>query len=111
MVLKEEDFVVVAEFKFSKINPKTNMPVISYEKMLKTVMDQIKDKKYYKKYLDKKIIAIAIAFTRKKLQTQMYNCKINKKKLLQEKNYKHKCIAVKLIKKSFCRKKTTNTNV
>jgi len=74
MILKEEGFVVVAEFKFSKINPNTNIPVISYDKMLKTAMDQIKDKKYYEKYLDKKIIAIAIAFAGKELQTQIYNC-------------------------------------
>ena len=75
MVLKEEDFVVIAEFKFSKINPNTDRPVISYEKMLKTAMDQIKNKKYYEKYMDKKIIAIAIAFAGKELQTQIYDCK------------------------------------
>jgi len=71
MILKEEDFVVVAEFKFSKINPNTNIPVKSYEKMLKKAMKQIKDKKYHEKYSDKKIIAIAIAFAGKELQTQI----------------------------------------
>jgi len=71
MILKEEDFTVVAEFKFSKINPKTEQPVKSYEKMIKSAMKQIKDKKYYEKYPDKKIMAIAIAFAGKQLQTQI----------------------------------------
>jgi len=35
MVLKEEDFVVIAEFKFSKINEKNNLPIISFDTMLK----------------------------------------------------------------------------
>jgi len=71
MVLKEEDFVVIAEFKFSKINPNTNKPIKSFDKMLKKAMKQIKDKKYYEKYTDKKIIAITIAFAGKQLQTQI----------------------------------------
>ena len=39
--------------------------------MLKTGMEQIKNKKYYEKYSDKKIIAIAIAFAGKQLQTRI----------------------------------------
>ena len=71
IVLKEEDFVVIAEFKFSKINPNTDLPTKSYEIMLKKAMEQIKTRKYYEKYIDKKIIAIAIAFAGKQLQTQI----------------------------------------
>ena len=71
MILKEEDFVVVTEFKFSKTKPDTNIPIKSFDKMLEAGMDQIKTKKYYEKYPDKKIIAIAIAFAGKQLQTQI----------------------------------------
>ena len=71
MVLKEEDFIVVAEFKFSKTKKDTDQPIISFEKMLKNAEEQIKNKKYYEKYFDKKIIAIAIAFAGKQLQTQI----------------------------------------
>ena len=39
--------------------------------MLKKATKQIKDKKYYEKYPNKKIIAIAIAFAEKQLQTQI----------------------------------------
>ena len=71
MVLKEDDFVVIAEFKFSKIKPDADIPIKSYEKMLKEAMEQIKTKKYYEKYTDKKIIAIAIAFAGKQLKTSV----------------------------------------
>ena len=67
MILKGENFVVVAEFKFSKLNPNTDQPIKSYEKILKEAIKQIKTKKYQ----NKKIIAIAIAFTGKQLQTQI----------------------------------------
>ena len=69
--LKKEDFVVIAEFKFSKLKPNTDIQVISYEKMLNEAMEQIETRKYYEKYTDKKIIAIAIAFAGKQLQTQI----------------------------------------
>jgi len=39
--------------------------------MLKKAMKQIKTRKYYEKYIDKKIIAIVIAFAGKQLQTQI----------------------------------------
>ena len=71
MVLNEEDFTAIAEFKFSKINEKTNLPIISFDVMLKKALKQIKNKKYYEKYIDKKIIAIAIAFAGKELQSQI----------------------------------------
>ncbi|MCL2115889.1 MAG: ATP-binding protein [Methanobrevibacter sp.] len=71
MVLKEEDFIVVAEFKFSKTKKDTDQPIKTFEKMLKEATEQIQNKKYYEKYFDKKIIAIAIAFTGKQLQTQI----------------------------------------
>jgi len=71
MVLEEEGFVVIAEFKFSKTKSKTEMPIISFEKMLQNAIEQIEDRKYYEKYSDKKIIAIAIAFAGKQLQTQI----------------------------------------
>ena len=70
-MLKNRYQTIIAEFKFSKINPNTSMPVTSYDKMLKKAMKQIKDKKYYEKYLDKKIIAIGIVFAGKELQTQI----------------------------------------
>lgn len=71
MILKEEDFVVIAEFKFSKMKPNSNIPVISYEKMLNDGIKQIKTKKYYEKYPNKRIIAVAIAFAGKQLQTKI----------------------------------------
>ena len=70
MVLKEDDFVVIAEFKFSKMKLDMDIPIKSYEKMLKETMEQIKMKKYHEKYSDKKIIAIAIVFAGKQLKTQ-----------------------------------------
>ena len=73
MVLKEDDFVVIAEFKFSKMKPDNDMPIKSYEKMLKEAIGQIKNKKYYEKYTDKKIIAIAIAFAGKQLKIRIEN--------------------------------------
>ncbi|WP_245634991.1 PD-(D/E)XK nuclease domain-containing protein [Methanobrevibacter cuticularis] len=39
--------------------------------MLENAINQIRDKKYYEKYPDKKIIAIAVAFAGKQLQTQI----------------------------------------
>ena len=71
MVLKNESSVVIAEFKFSKIKQNTDIPIKSFDKMLKEAIDQIKDKKYYEKYPDKKIIAIGIAFAGKQLQSQI----------------------------------------
>ena len=71
MILKEEDFIVIAEFKFSKIRETTNQPIKSFDKMLNEALNQIKSKKYHEKYFDEKIIAIAIAFAGKQLQTQI----------------------------------------
>jgi len=70
MVLIEEDFIVVAEFKFSKTNKITKQPIESFDKMLKKAIGQIKDKKYYEKYINKKIIAIGVAFAGKQQQQQ-----------------------------------------
>jgi hypothetical protein len=71
MILKEEDFIVVAEFKFSKTKKNNDLPITSFDKMLKKGIMQIKNKKYYKKYPNKKIIAISIAFAGKQLETQI----------------------------------------
>jgi hypothetical protein len=71
IVLIEEDFVVIAEFKFSKIKKNSYEPIKSFDKMLKEAIEQIKNKKYYEKYTDKKIIAIEVAFAGKQLQTQI----------------------------------------
>ena len=75
MVLKEEDFTVVAEFKFSKINKKNNQPIKSYDLMLKEAIKQINDKKYYEKYSSQKVIAIAIAFAGKELESEIITIK------------------------------------
>lgn len=75
MVLEEENFVMIAEFKFSNIKLDSNVPIKSFEKMLNSALEQIKTKKYYEKYPDKKIIAVAIAFAVKQLQTQIKTIK------------------------------------
>ncbi|MDR1195527.1 MAG: ATP-binding protein [Endomicrobium sp.] len=64
-VLKLNDFVIVSEIKFSENK--------SLETMLKAAFKQIKDKKYYESYLDKKIILLAIAFNGKAVK-----CKFKK---------------------------------
>jgi hypothetical protein len=75
MVLEEEGFIAIAEFKFSKMKAKSDIPVISFDKMLEKALGQIEDKKYYEKYLDKKIIAIAVAFAGKQLRTKITTIK------------------------------------
>ena len=39
---------------FSKINKKNNLPIKSYDLMLKEAIKQINDKKYYEKYSSQK---------------------------------------------------------
>ena len=54
MVLKEDDFIVVAEFKFSKINEKNNLPIKSFDMILKEVINQINIRNTMKNTLTKK---------------------------------------------------------
>lgn len=58
IILIEEDFVVIAEFKFSKIKKDSYEPIKGFDKMLKEALEQIKNKKYHERFNDKKIIAI-----------------------------------------------------
>jgi Holliday junction resolvase-like predicted endonuclease len=56
-VLQYKDVVVVAELKFSEKK--------STEAMLSDAMKQIKDRRYYEKYLNKKVLLLGVAFTGK----------------------------------------------
>ncbi|MDR1195247.1 MAG: ATP-binding protein [Endomicrobium sp.] len=56
-VLKQNDYAVITEIKYSTEK--------ELEEMLESALKQIDDKKYYEAYLDKKIILLAIAFNGK----------------------------------------------
>jgi hypothetical protein len=56
-VLQYKDIAVVAELKFHAEK--------SIETMLSDAMQQIKDRRYYEKYSNKKVLLLAIAFTGK----------------------------------------------
>jgi hypothetical protein len=66
-VLKQNDFAIIAEIKYG-IEKQT-------EEMLKAALKQIKDKKYYGQYLDKKIVLLAIAFNGKEVKCRIKNFK------------------------------------
>jgi hypothetical protein len=57
-VLKKEDRVVIVEIKYSK----DNKP----EEMLKEGMGQIREKKYYEKYINNNPILLGIVFSENK---------------------------------------------
>ncbi|MDR0763584.1 MAG: ATP-binding protein [Bacteroidales bacterium] len=56
-VLQYKDIAVVAELKFHAEK--------SLDAMLSAAMEQIKDRRYYEKYLNKKVLLLAIAYTGK----------------------------------------------
>ncbi|MDR3113500.1 MAG: ATP-binding protein, partial [Endomicrobium sp.] len=62
-VLKQNDFIVIAEIKYS-IEKQA-------EEMAESALKQIKDKKYYEPYLEKKIILLGIAFNGKEVKCKM----------------------------------------
>jgi len=64
-VLKQEDYTVITEIKYSTEKP--------LEEMLEAALKQIDNKKYYEAYLGKKIILLAIAFNGKDVK-----CKFKK---------------------------------
>jgi hypothetical protein len=72
---EDENTVIIAECKFSKMKPNKNEPIKSYEKMLKEGLNQIKDNKYYEKFLNKKIIMVALAFAGKEVFTDIEELK------------------------------------
>jgi hypothetical protein len=73
-ILEEEDHIIIVECKFSKTG-KNKKPIKSFEKMLNEGLEQIKNKKYHEKYLNKKIIMVAMAFAGKEIQTKIMNYK------------------------------------
>jgi hypothetical protein len=62
-VLKQNDFVVIAEIKYGI----EKQP----EEMLEAALKQIDDKKYYEAYLGKKVILLGIAFNGKEVKCKM----------------------------------------
>jgi hypothetical protein len=71
-VLKQNDFVVITEIKYSiDKQPK---------EMLEAALTQINDKKYYEAYLDKKIILLCIAFNGKEVKCKMTERQIKENK-------------------------------
>jgi hypothetical protein len=64
-VLHHADLTVVAEIKYSAKK--------GAEKLLNEALTQIRDRKYYEKYLDRKVILMAVAFTGKEVR-----CKLEK---------------------------------
>ncbi|MDR1195922.1 MAG: ATP-binding protein [Endomicrobium sp.] len=56
-VLKQNDYAVITEIKYSTEK--------ALEEMLESALKQIDDKKYYEAYLEKKVILLAIAFNGK----------------------------------------------
>ncbi|KZX10822.1 ATP-binding protein [Methanobrevibacter filiformis] len=69
MILEKENTVIIGECKFSKMKETKNEPIIPYKTMLDTGVNQIKDKKYYEKYPNKRIIMVAFAFAGKEVYT------------------------------------------
>ncbi|MDR3291242.1 MAG: ATP-binding protein [Methanobrevibacter sp.] len=74
LVLEEDNFVVIAEFKYSTTKTSKNgdeIPIKSFKSMLNEAFNQIHDRGYYKKYTNTKIILIAIAFAGKDIESKM----------------------------------------
>jgi Holliday junction resolvase-like predicted endonuclease len=59
VVLKHKDFVVVVEMKYSKDNNKV-------EEKLKEAMEQIRNTRYYEKYISSNPTLLAIVFSENK---------------------------------------------
>ncbi|KZX10823.1 AAA family ATPase [Methanobrevibacter filiformis] len=71
MILEKENTVIIGECKFSKMKENKNEPIIPYKTMLDTGINQIKDKKYYEKYPNKRIIMVTFAFAGKEVYTDL----------------------------------------
>ncbi|MDR3291042.1 MAG: ATP-binding protein [Methanobrevibacter sp.] len=71
MILEKENYVIIGECKFSKMKEKINEPIKPYKTMLKEGINQIKNKKYYEKYPNKKIIMVSLAFAGKEVFTKI----------------------------------------
>ncbi|MDR1196036.1 MAG: PD-(D/E)XK nuclease domain-containing protein [Endomicrobium sp.] len=69
-VLKQNDYAVITEIKFSTEK--------ALEEMLESALKQIDDKKYYEAYLDKKVILLAIAFNGKDVKCKFKTLDKNK---------------------------------
>ncbi|MDR3048522.1 MAG: ATP-binding protein [Elusimicrobiota bacterium] len=67
-VLRLSDFVVISEFKYSAEK--------SLEEMTQAAIEQIIDKKYYERFLDKTIIMLGVAFNGKDVKCKMEKLKI-----------------------------------
>jgi Holliday junction resolvase-like predicted endonuclease len=62
-VLHHDGLTVVAEIKYSA---KKNA-----EKLLNEAMNQIRDRKYYEKYADRKVILMGVAFAAKEVKCRL----------------------------------------
>ncbi|MDR2556303.1 MAG: ATP-binding protein [Bacteroidales bacterium] len=67
-VLQYKDVAVVAELKFSAEK--------SAEAMLSAAMKQIKDRRYYEKYLNRKVLLLSLAFTGKDVACRIEELKV-----------------------------------
>ncbi|MDR3292465.1 MAG: ATP-binding protein [Methanobrevibacter sp.] len=71
MILEKKDYIIIVECKFSKMKEKRNEPIKPYKTMLTEAINQIKNKKYYEKYPNKKIIMVALSFAGKEVFTRI----------------------------------------
>jgi hypothetical protein len=70
-VWQQPELTVVAEIKYSAVKVKA-------DSLLNAAMEQIRDRCYYEKYLDRRVILMAVAFTGKEVRCRLeeiYSCK------------------------------------
>ncbi|MDR0912748.1 MAG: ATP-binding protein [Methanobrevibacter sp.] len=88
MYLETPDFIAIAEFKFSKMKTvtkkgqgkekrqiKETKPIKSFDTMINEALNQINLKKYENKFLNRKVIKIAIVFSGKDVETEIEKVK------------------------------------
>jgi hypothetical protein len=88
MYLETPDFIAIAEFKFSTMKTvqrkgkskekgknKEMKPIKSFGTMINEALSQINLKKYENKFLNRKVIKIAIVFAGKDLETEIEKVK------------------------------------
>jgi hypothetical protein len=76
MYLETPNFVAIAEFKYSKLKKTKNKnklpePIKSFNQMIDEALNQINLKKYEDKFLNRKVIKIAIVFGGKEVKTHL----------------------------------------
>jgi hypothetical protein len=69
-VWQQPNLTVVAEIKYSAEK--------DADSLLNDAMKQIHDRRYYEKYLDKKVILLGVAFAEKEIKCRMEECRNEK---------------------------------